>query len=73
MPEDRHTTLKARAAARGMSVSEYLLKPATEPTLNLRELSARIRSRPKVRLGRPAAEFLHEAREERERELDARR
>ena len=75
VPEDVHRTLKARAAKQGMSLSEYLLAEVTElarlPTLE--EHAARVRSRPMVRMAVPSAELIREAREERERELDARR
>jgi len=75
VPEDVHGTLKARAAARGMSLSEYLLEQVTDtarlPTLE--EHVARVRRRPMVHMDVPASELIHEAREERERELDARR
>jgi plasmid stability protein len=75
VPEDVHSTLKARAAARGMSLSEYLLEQLTDtarlPTLE--EHVARVRRRPMVRMDVPPAELIDEAREERERELHARR
>jgi plasmid stability protein len=75
VPEDVHRTLKARAAKKGMSLSEYLLAQVTElaerPTLE--EMAARIRSRPMIRSEISAAELIREAREERERGRDARR
>jgi plasmid stability protein len=75
VPEDVHSTLKARAAASGMSLSEYLLGQVTDtarlPTLE--EHVARVRRRPMVHMDVPADELIHEAREEREDELDARR
>jgi plasmid stability protein len=75
VPEDVHRTLKARAAARGMSLSEYLLEQLTDtarlPTLE--DHVARVRQRPMVHMDVPSAELIHEAREERGRELDARR
>ncbi len=75
VPEDVHRTLKARAAKQGMSLSEFLLAEVSElarlPTLE--EHVERVRSRSMVDLGASAAELIHEAREERERELDARR
>jgi plasmid stability protein len=74
VPEDVHRTLKARAAQKGVSLSDYLLAQVTElaqlPTLE--EMTERVRSRSRVRLPKPAAELIREAREERERELDAR-
>jgi plasmid stability protein len=75
VPEDVHSTLKARAAARGMSLSEYLLEQLAEaarlPTLE--DHVARVRRRPMVHMDVPPAALIREAREERERELDARR
>jgi plasmid stability protein len=74
VPEDVHRTLKARAAKEGMSLSEYLLRDVVElaqrPTLD--EVLERIRSRPMIDSDFSAADALREAREERERELDAR-
>ena len=74
VPEDVHRTLKARAAKEGMSLSEYLLRDVVElarrPTLE--EITERIRSRPMIQSDFSAADALREAREERERELDAR-
>ena len=75
VPEDVHRTLKARAAKQGRSLSEYLLAEVSElarlPTLE--EHVERVRSRSMVDLGASAADLIREAREERERELDARR
>ncbi len=75
VPEDVHRTLKARAAKQGMSLSEFLLAEVTDlarlPTLE--EHVARVRSRSMVHMDVPAAELIREAREERERQLDARR
>jgi plasmid stability protein len=75
VPDDVHSTLKARAAAKGMSLSEYLLEQVTDtarlPTLE--EHVARVRRRPMVHMSVPAGELIHEAREERGGELDARR
>jgi plasmid stability protein len=65
VPEDVHRTLKARAANRGMSLSEYLLEEVTNlasaPTDE--ELFARIRSRPRVRLSEAPAETIRRLRE----------
>lgn len=74
VPEDVHRTLKARAARKGMSLSEYLLAQVTElaERPSLEELVARIRRRPMVRSEVSGAELVREARAERERELDAR-
>ena len=58
-----------------MSLSEYLLAEVTDlarlPTLE--EHVERVRSRSMADLGSSAAELIREAREERERRLDARR
>ena len=74
VPDDLHRKLKARAAEEGMSLSEYLLREvednAARPTLA--EMTERIRSRPMIRSKVPAADLIREAREERDRELDAR-
>jgi antitoxin FitA len=74
VPDDVHRTLKARAAQKGMSLSDYLLAQVTElarlPTLE--EMTERLRKRPRVRLPRSAAEIIREERDERERELERR-
>jgi len=53
VPEEVHRTLKARAAASGVSLSEYvrglLARAAARPTAE--ELAARIRARGAARLG----------------------
>jgi plasmid stability protein len=65
VPEDVQRTLKARAAAAGQSLSEYVLAElstiARRPTLA--ELAARIRHRGTVEPGAPAAEILRAERE----------
>jgi len=56
LPDDVHRMLKARAAAAGLSLSEYLrrvlTRAASRPTPE--ELSARIRARGAVRLSTPS-------------------
>lgn len=56
VPEDVHRTLKARAAASGLSMSEYLrgvlARAAARPTVD--ELAARIRARDGGSLGEPS-------------------
>jgi plasmid stability protein len=56
VPEDVHRTLKSRAAAVGMSLSEYvrgeLARSASRPTPA--ELSARIQARGPVALDEPS-------------------
>jgi antitoxin FitA len=75
VPDDVHRTLKARAAKQGMSLSEFLLAEvsglARLPTLE--EHVERVRNRPMADLGASAGDLIRDAREERERELDARR
>jgi plasmid stability protein len=65
VPDSIHRTLKSRAALAGMSLSEYLLKEirdfAERPTLE--EMSARLRQRERVKLPRPAADYVREDRE----------
>jgi antitoxin FitA len=64
VPEDVHRTLKARAAAKGMSLSEYLLADliplSSLPTLE--EHVARVRARPMVHFGVPSADLVREDR-----------
>lgn len=56
VPEEVHRTLKARAAASGQSLSEYLrgvlARTAARPTAS--ELAARVRARGTVRLEEPS-------------------
>ena len=74
VPEDVHRTLKARAATKGMSLSEYLLAEVTELAEHpsLEEFVARVRRRPMIHSEVSSAELIREARDERERQLDAR-
>jgi antitoxin FitA len=64
VPDDVHRTLKARAAAKGMSLSEYLLADliplSSLPTLE--EHVARVRARPMVHFDVPAADLIREDR-----------
>lgn len=57
VPEDVHRKLKARAAASGVSLSEYvrqlLVRNASRPTVE--ELTERIRARGPVDLGESSA------------------
>jgi antitoxin FitA len=50
VPEDVHRTLKSRAAARGRSLSDYVLEEITRTarTPTPEELDDRIRSRPRA-------------------------
>jgi antitoxin FitA len=65
VPEPVHRTLKARAAASGMSLSEYLRvqleRIASRPTPD--ELSRRIRDRGPIDLGAPAQQLVREIRD----------
>ncbi|MDP9342548.1 MAG: hypothetical protein M3Q23_10765 [Actinomycetota bacterium] len=66
VPEDVHRTLKARAAASGTSLSEYvrdlLARSATRPTPE--ELAARIEARGAVRLSEPSERTVRELRDQ---------
>jgi plasmid stability protein len=76
VPEDVHARLKARAAAAGMSLSDYLLREIT--TLALRptwqEIFDEIDREGPILKGGPVdtVELIRELREERDRELMAR-
>lgn len=74
VPDEVHEALTERAAQAGVSVSEYLLREVEKlverPTVD--ELIERIRDRGPIDLGISAAELVREAREERDRELEAR-
>jgi plasmid stability protein len=67
VPEDVHRTLKARAAQRGTSLSEYLrselARVAESPTPD--ELLARLRSRESARPRESSAEALRTLRDDR--------
>lgn len=64
VPDDIHRTLKSRAAAEGLSLSDYLLRmaerSANEPTLE--ELQERLRRLPKARKPIDSAALIREAR-----------
>ena len=65
VPDDVHRTLKARAAVKGMSLSEYLLADLTArsriPTPE--ELESRLRSRSRVRLSEDPARTIRRIRD----------
>ena len=68
MPDDVHRTLKVRAAQRGISLSDYLLRLAERDAAHpsIEELSARIAARGALRLPPGAvARAIAEGREER--------
>jgi hypothetical protein len=71
VPEDVHARLKARAAAAGMSLSDYLLREltflASRPTWQ--EIFDEIDRENPVATGIDWAEAVREGREERDREL----
>jgi antitoxin FitA len=71
VPEDVHARLKARAAAAGMSLSDYLLREltflASRPTWQ--EIFDEIDHENPVATGIDWAEAVREGREERDREL----
>jgi antitoxin FitA len=75
VPEDVHARLKARAAAAGMSLSDYLLREVTalarRPTWD--EIFEEIdREGPLLKGDIDTVALIHEMRQERERELMAR-
>lgn len=65
VPEELHRRLRRSARKRRATLREVVLA-AIERQLSHEEFVSRLRRRPPVDLGRPAAEFLHEARAERE-------
>jgi len=73
VPEDVHARLKARAAAAGMSLSDYLLREitflASRPTWQ--ELFDEIDQDGPGLEGVDTVELIHQGREERDRELTA--
>jgi antitoxin FitA len=74
VPEDVHARLKARAAAAGMSLSDYLLREltwmASRPTWD--EYFDAVKGEEPIATGVDWAEVIREGREERERELEQR-
>jgi plasmid stability protein len=76
VPEDVHARLKARAAAAGMSLSDYLLREITALALRptWQEIFDEIDREGPILKGEPldTVELIRELREERERELEAR-
>jgi plasmid stability protein len=67
VPDQLHRTLKARAAMKGMTLSDYLLREMNEiaarPTID--EMLERLAQRSRVELAEPAAESIRLGREER--------
>jgi plasmid stability protein len=76
VPEDVHARLKARAAAAGMSLSDYLLREITALALRptWQEIFDEIDREGPILKGEPldTVELIRELREERDRELMAR-
>lgn len=74
LPADVHEELRRRAEAEDMTVRDYVLRllqhDQARPTRA--EWWARIRARPPVDLGRPAAELIAEDRAEREAQWEER-
>lgn len=67
VPDDVHAELKARSAAAGMTLTDYLLRELTElaehPTLQ--DVLARIRSREPVEISESSADAVRAERESR--------
>jgi plasmid stability protein len=65
VPDDLHRRLKVRAAEKGLSLSEYLLRmaerEAERPTIE--ELTERIRRRGRVQWSEPTAEIIRRMRD----------
>jgi hypothetical protein len=74
VPEDVHARLKARAAAAGMSLSDYLLREITflANRLTWDEYFDMVDREGPIATGIDWAEVIREEREEREREIEAR-
>ncbi len=76
VPEDLHEELRRRAKLRRMTVRDYVLEliERDQVRTSMQEWLAELASRPPRANIRPgqAAEWIREAREERERELDRR-
>jgi plasmid stability protein len=74
VPEEVHRELKARAARRGVTVTDYVLQlietDLARPTLE--EALARIARLPRPRAPVSGADLVRAARAEREAEIDAR-
>lgn len=65
VPDDLHRTLKARAAAKGMTLSDYLLAEVRElaETPTIEEIVARVRARSLPDLDGLPTEVVREARD----------
>jgi hypothetical protein len=64
VPDDIHRTLKAKAAQRGMTLSDYLLQMAERESkrLSWEEIDERLRKHRRASLGTGAADVIREAR-----------
>ena len=74
VPEDVHARLKARAAAAGMSLSDYLLREITwiANRMTWDEYFDAVKDEEPIATGVDCVEVIREGREERDRELMAR-
>ena len=65
VPDDVHRELRARAAAAGMSLSEYALAELVESTRRptIDEIAARVRALPPVHVGDAAVRIIREHRD----------
>ncbi len=72
VPEELHGMLKARAAANGVSLSEYLVAEVKRviETSTWEELSARLKTRSRVEISISPAEIIRQEREERAAHLE---
>jgi hypothetical protein len=71
VPENVHRRLKSHAALAGMSLSEYLLRKASEMAEkpSMEEWLARLKEREPVNLAVDVVDIIREMREERDQEL----
>ncbi len=67
VPDDLHRTLKLRAVAAGMTLSDYLKAELTQIAgrVTMAEMAERLRTREPIEHGTPVVELLHELRGER--------
>ncbi len=66
VPDDLHRRLKVRAAERGLTLSEYLLRMAEREAsrVTVEELTERIRRRGRVDLKTPTSEVIRQMRDD---------
>lgn len=72
IPVKTRDALRRKAESKGVSMSQYLIDLIQRDvqTMPLDEWIAMVRKNPRIDLGRPAAELLHEAREEEDARWD---